>query len=433
MSHKHVTLSDVGLTPRSVTRRDALRLFIGAGICATFLPAVAGATSTQEKLDAAQLSYDQAQAELDAIGEQIGVIAGQLATTQGEVGDLEQQINQKQGEIDQTQSEIEQKQSDIESKQEQLGERMSSAYKSGTQSTIDLLLSSTTFEELTSNIYYLDKISTSDREMIDEVKGLKEQLETQKADLENQKADLEGQKADLEVLLASQQDQLAQQQAAQQEAVDLVNGLSDEVKELMAQRDAELLAAQQAAEELRRQQEEEAARRQQQAQQNSQSTNSSSSNSGSNSSSNSGSNSSSGSWSGGGGNTTVNGTGSLSAVTNATYSTPSPGSGLCAAWVTNVFTRAGVGTFYGNACDMYSMWCGYATSNIQAGMIVATPSAPYGAAAMQYGHVGIYIGGGTVRHNQSGVVKSDSLSSWISMYSKTATVRCGWLGGIALS
>ena len=413
MSHTHVTLSDVGLTPRSVTRRDALRLFIGAGLCATFLPGIASATTTQEKLDAAQLSYDQAQDELEAIGEQVAAIAGQVSETQGAVGDLEAQISQKQTDIEDTQSEIDQKQSEIEAKQEQLGDRMSSAYKSGTQSTIDLLLSSASFEELTSNIYYLDKISSSDKAMIEEVKTLKADLESQKAELEQQKADLESQKADLEGLLATQQQQLSDQQAKQQEATDLVNGLSEDVKELMAQRDAELLAAQQAAEEARRQQEELRKQLQQQQQQHG------------------GGSASSGSW--GGGNTTVLGNGSLSSVVNATYSTPSPGSGLCAAWVSMVFRAAGVGSFGGNACDMYAVWCGTSTGSIQPGMIIATPTAPYGAAVMQYGHVGIYIGNGTVRENRSGVVMSSSLSSWIAMYNKTATPRCGWLGGIALS
>ena len=36
MPRTHVSMGDAGITPRSVTRRDALRLFMGAGICATF-------------------------------------------------------------------------------------------------------------------------------------------------------------------------------------------------------------------------------------------------------------------------------------------------------------------------------------------------------------------------------------------------------------
>ena len=165
MSRKRIDSSEVGLTPRTVTRREALGLLMGAGLCCLFSPAIADAATTQEKLDAAQMNYDEAQAKLDEIGQEYSAIAEQLGQTQAQVGDLSSQIDAKQ-------AEIETKQAEVEAKQAQLGERMSSAYKSGGSSILDLLLSSATFEELTSNIYYLDKISAADQAMISEVKDL---------------------------------------------------------------------------------------------------------------------------------------------------------------------------------------------------------------------------------------------------------------------
>lgn len=422
MSRKRIDSSEVGLTPRTVTRRDALRIIIGAGMCAVLSPAIARAATTQEKLDAAQLSYDEAQSRLDQIGQEYSAIADQLSQTQAQVGDLSAQIDAKQAEIEQKQTEIDAKQAEVEAKQQQLGDRMVSAYKSGGSSVLDILLSSATFEELTSNIYYLDKISASDQAMISEVKDLKAELESQKSSLEAEKSDLEGQKSQLESLQAQQEQQLEEAQAKQTEAEELVSNLSSEVKELMAQRDAELLAAQQAAEEAARQEEE---RRKAAAAAAAAAANKN------NGSSSSGGSSSGGSSSGGG--QTVTGSGSLAAVQSAAYSVPSPGSGLCAAWVTRVFAAAGLNVGGGNACDMYNWYCYTSVSNIQPGMIVACPSAPYSSAAMIYGHVGIYLGNNTVRDNASGRLRTSSLSAWVSEYSVTSTVRCGWLGGVALS
>ena len=401
MSRKRIDSSEVGLTPRTVTRRDALRILIGAGMCAVLSPVIARAATTQEKLDAAQLSYDEAQSKLDQIGQEYSAIADQLSQTQAQVGDLSSQIDAKQAEI--------------EAKQQQLGDRMCSAYKSGGSSVLDILLSSATFEELTSNIYYLDKISAADQAMISEVKDLKAELERQKSSLETEKAELESQKSELETLQAQQEQQLEEAQAKQAEAQDLVSNLSSEVKELMAQRDAELLAAQQAAEEAARREEE---RRKAAAAANK--------NNGSSGGSSSG-------GSGSGGSQTITGNGSLAAVQSAAYSVPSPGSGLCAAWVTRVFAAAGLNVGGGNACDMYNWYCYTSVSNIQPGMIVACPSAPYSSAAVIYGHVGIYLGNNTVRDNASGRLRTSSLSAWVSEYSVTSTVRCGWLGGVALS
>lgn len=415
MSRKRIDSSEVGLTPRTVTRRDALRILIGAGMCAVLSPVIARAATTQEKLDAAQLSYDEAQSKLDQIGQEYSAIADQLSQTQAQVGDLSSQIDVKQAEIEQKQTEIDAKQAEVEAKQEQLGDRMCSAYKSGGSSVLDILLSSATFEELTSNIYYLDKISAADQAMISEVKDLKAELESQKSSLEAEKAELESQKSQLESLQSQQEQQLEEAQAKQAEAQDLVSNLSSEVKELMAQRDAELLAAQKAAEEAARQEEE---RRKAAAAAAAAAANKNNGSSG-------GSNS--------GGSQTITGNGSLAAVQSAAYSVPSPGSGLCAAWVTRVFAAAGLNVGGGNACDMYNWYCYTSVSNIQPGMIVACPSAPYSSAAMIYGHVGIYLGNNTVRDNASGRLRTSSLSAWVSEYSVTSTVRCGWLGGVALS
>ena len=389
------TFSDAGISPRTVTRRDALRLLIGAGAIAALLPQVATAETTQEKLDAAQLSYEQAQDELERISSEYEAIAGQLSETTVQIAEVSEKIGTTQTQIDEKQEQIDEKQAQMEGKQEVLGERMSSSYKAGPASTLDLLLSSATFEELTSNIYYLGKVNEADSEMIEEIRGLKEQLEAERAELEEQKAELEAQKADLEALQADQQAQLEDARAKQAESAELVANLSEEVKKLMEQRDAEeyqeLLAAQQMAQETEQQ----------------------------------------GRPSTGGGSTVV-GSGPLASVISACYSTPSPGTGLCAAWVTNVFRNAGVGSFWGNADDLYYAWCGTSTSNIQPGMIVAVNSSPDSAAGRIYGHIGIYIGNGTVMDN-IGYIRTTSLSYWVSHYSAIATPLCGWLGGIALS
>ena len=396
MPRTHITSSEAGITPRCVTRRDALRMLIGAGICATVLPGVARAQTTQEKLDAAQMDDEQAAAELDRITAEYEEIATQLSDTTAQIVDVSDQIADKQAQIEETQTKIEEK-------QEILARRMSSSYKAGPSSTIDLLLSSATFDELASNIYYLDKITESDSEMIAEVRELRTQLEEERAALEAQKADLEALQADQKVQLEDARDKQAESQ-------ELVASLSTEVQELIAQRDAELLEAQRLAEEKRKQEEEEERRRKEQEQQNSSG--------------------------GSSGSATrppaASGSGSLAAVINACYSTPSPGVSLCAAWVTNVFANAGIGTFWGNADDMYYAWCGTSTANIQPGMIVAVNSSPSSYAGRIYGHIGIYLGNGTVMDNV-GYVRTTTLSYWVSYYSALATPLCGWLGGVALS
>lgn len=392
------------------SRRDAFKIFAGAGIAAaavtaSLINARPAFGVTQAQIDAARSDYDAAQKLLDEISNEVSSMQASLNDTNAQIGSISDQINDKQNQIDAKQKEISEKETQIAEKRKALGARMSSNYKAGPAGALEMILSSASFEELTSNIYYLDKISESDQKMIEEVKNLKAALEADKAALQNEKTELEKKKTELENLRASQESQLNDISARQADAANVVANLDDNVKELIAQRDSELLAAQQEAERV-------AAQR----------AAASSDNGG-------------GSYyGGGGGGTSSAGSGSAAAVVYAAGYTGSTGAGFCAAWVSNVFSNAGVGTFYGNACDMYYSWC-YSTdqSAIEPGMIIAVPTLGGSAAALIYGHVGIYLGGGIVRHCLSGVVMSQSLSSWISQLGALSTPRWGWLGGVVLS
>lgn len=394
-------------------RRDALKIFAGMGIAAAAVTASLINTRpafgvTQAQIDAARSDYDAAQKLLDEISNEVSSMQASLNDTNSQIGAISDQITDKQNQIDAKQKEISEKEAQIAEKRKSLGARMSDSYKAGPAGALEMILSSASFEELTSNIYYLDKISESDQKMIEEVKNLKAALEADKAALQSEKTELENKKAELENLRASQESQLNEISARQADAANVVSNLDDNVKALVAQRDSELLAAQQEAERVAAQRSE----------------------------SSGGGSSYSGSYSGGGGGggTSSAGSGSAAAVVNAAGYTGSTGAGFCAAWVSNVFSNAGVGRFYGNAVDMYYSWC-YSTdqSAIEPGMIIAVPTLGGSAAALIYGHVGIYIGGGMVRHCLSGVVRSQSLSSWISQLGALSTPRWGWLGGVVLS
>lgn len=390
-------------------RRDALKIFAGMGIAAAAVTASLINTRpafgvTQAQIDAARSDYDAAQKLLDEISNEVSSMQASLNDTNSQIGAISDQITDKQNQIDAKQKEISEKEAQIAEKRKSLGARMSDSYKAGPAGALEMILSSASFEELTSNIYYLDKISESDQKMIEEVKNLKAALEADKAALQSEKTELENKKAELENLRTSQESQLNEISARQADAANVVSNLDDNVKALVAQRDSELLAAQQEAERVAAQRSE---------------------------SSGGGSSYFGG---GGGGGTSSAGSGSAAAVVNAANYTGSTGAGFCAAWVSNVFSNAGVGRFYGNACDMYYSWC-YSTdqSAIEPGMIIAVPTLGGSAAALIYGHVGIYLGGGIVRHCLSGVVRSQSLSSWISQLGALSTPRWGWLGGVVLS
>lgn len=392
---------------QELSRRTALKALFGAASAAVLfgLPARAHAAEasqeTTDKLSAAQAQLDEVQAQLDSIANEYAALANKNAQTLNDIEGV-------QGQIDDTQEQIDTKKSELKKKRNELSDRVAASYKSGGTNILSLLLASGSFEELVANAHYVEKVNKSDRDAIEDIQTIQEELDAQKTELESQKADLEK-------LKDQQTAQMQDMQAKQQEVQTVLSGLSDDVKELMAQRDSEILAAAQAEEAAKKAAAAAAA------------------------AANKNNSYSGGSSSGGGsyapGTPQQNaGSGKQQAVVNACYSTPSPGQNWCAAWVTNVFRNAGVGYFGGNACDMFNAWC-YSSdrSALQVGMIVADSShSGTGAPGLLYGHVGIYVGGGVVMSNE-GPITSKSLDSFISFYGTGSGVRWGWLGGIALS
>ena len=173
-----------------------------------------------------------------------------LLLTLDEIDDVNAQIADCEARIADKEREIAETQAALDEAQVVLARRMSTNYKGGGRSLVALLLGSSSFNELVSNIYYARKVSEADAKAISDVKDLKERLEREQAELEEEKAVLEGVRAEKEQLLAQQEEQATQLEAAEAAQAAYVDGLDAEVPAAMAeQRAAELEAERLAAEE----------------------------------------------------------------------------------------------------------------------------------------------------------------------------------------
>ena len=158
---------------KTFTRREILQLFsITAALAA--MPAQIAFADTQDDLNAAQKKLDEVQKQLDTIASQYEKLVGEQEKTCEQIEDAQTQIAS-------TQDQIDKKQQELDAKKSALSKRVSSAYKSGIDGFLSVLFSSSSLEELSSNIYYLDKISEKDRTMIEEVNRVKHELDDKRA------------------------------------------------------------------------------------------------------------------------------------------------------------------------------------------------------------------------------------------------------------
>lgn len=124
------------------------------------------------------------------------------------------------------------------------------------------------------------------------------------------------------------------------------------------------------------------------------------------------------------------------AIVKAAQSTPSPGAGLCQAWVRQVYANAGLpNVYYTGAYQAFQQTCvSTDVNNIPVGAAVYGT----GSANNIYGHVGIYVGDingdgkGEVMDNVSSGIRTQSLEDWIAWQVAAGNTQCGgtpgWLG-----
>ena len=232
-NHTSASTGLVSLDRRSFLKGTALGLLGLAAFCTPRVSFAAEASEeTMAALNSAQAEYEAAMAELASIGEQLeeayynlSECEAALAQTEAAIAELEQSIAQRQAELAEAQ--------DI------LASRIAANYRAGTDDTLNLILDAANFDDFVSRVYYAGKISDADAQAIQTVKDIK-------ADLERQEAELRELHAQQQALLEEQQLYTQQLEETQEYYASYVNSLSEEVQALMAQAQAEIAAAQQA-------------------------------------------------------------------------------------------------------------------------------------------------------------------------------------------
>ena len=205
------------MTNKNLSRRALLAT---AGMAATWAgllstPAWADPSSTQ-----LQAQLDQARADLESMGDQLATLQNALSTMSEALEATRSQVTETQEKIDATSAELAQKRG-------VLSDRMRSAYKGGSETALDVILGSTSVEDLVSRVYYLDKVNDSDANAIDEVRSLTEQLQQQMSDLENQQSEQEAQAAEAQQNLSSYESEVERAQS-------YYNSLDSQVQEALA-------------------------------------------------------------------------------------------------------------------------------------------------------------------------------------------------------
>lgn len=162
----------------------------------------------------------QAQTELDGLYANAETASNELNKTVDDLAATE-------ADIEETSAQIEVKQSELGIAQKTLEHTVAESYKDGPVSLLSIVLSSTSFEDFVSRIYYANKVSESYSQQIQTVKTIQ-------SDLAQKRSALEEQHSSLEQLRVAQEEQKNQLTTKAREVETYVAGLSAELQEALA-------------------------------------------------------------------------------------------------------------------------------------------------------------------------------------------------------
>ena len=120
-----------------------------------------------------------------------------------------------------------------------LGDRVAANYKAGASSLLDIILGTESFEGLVAALHYVDKLTSADIAVVDEVTTLTNQLNAEKTDLEKTEKDLKE-------LAGQKEQQLKDLQASIEQQKGYIAGLSAPMRAAFDERQVSEIVEQQA-------------------------------------------------------------------------------------------------------------------------------------------------------------------------------------------
>lgn len=188
--------------------KKAMSIFLLLG-CLSVTTAYAEVTqedidNAKEEIDNLQEQKDEAEDAIDDIKDkkseyenELDTLNGQMTNIVTSMNELETQITNKQAEIADAKDRLAAAEEKSDKQYEDMKLRIQFMYENGSDSMVEMLLTSESISEFLNRTEYIVSINNYDRDMLDEFEALQEQIKVEKAALEEDEKELLAMAADM--------------------------------------------------------------------------------------------------------------------------------------------------------------------------------------------------------------------------------------------
>ena len=173
----------------------------------TSLASAATLSQIRNNIKNKQQELNESRAKEKSLGDQVNSLEQQINSKQSDIDELEASISEAQAKLETLEEELAAAEEKVNTQNENLNARLRNMYKNG---FIDVLMDSGSFSEFLNNLSLVEKVYTSDQDVLeelqkayDEIDAKKKEIETLQAELSESKATMEEQKSSLEADKAS--------------------------------------------------------------------------------------------------------------------------------------------------------------------------------------------------------------------------------------
>ena len=176
----------------------------------TSLASAATLSQIRDNIKNKQQELNESRAKEKSLGDQVNSLEQQINSKQSDIDELEASISEAQAKLETLEEELAAAEEKVNTQNENLNARLRNMYKNGSVGFIDVLMDSGSFSEFLNNLSLVEKVYTSDQDVLeelqkayDEIDAKKKEIETLQAELSESKATMEEQKSSLEADKAS--------------------------------------------------------------------------------------------------------------------------------------------------------------------------------------------------------------------------------------
>ena len=176
----------------------------------TSLASAATLSQIRNNIKNKQQELNESRAKEKSLGDQVNSLEQQINSKQSDIDELEASISEAQAKLETLEEELAAAEEKVNTQNENLNARLRNMYKNGSVGFIDVLMYSGSFSEFLNNLSLVEKVYTSDQDVLeelqkayDEIDAKKKEIETLQAELSESKATMEEQKSSLEADKAS--------------------------------------------------------------------------------------------------------------------------------------------------------------------------------------------------------------------------------------